>query len=110
MKTLRWCMLTLATVLFSRLGTAHAATGNSGTHTLTQASVTPNLAVLVNGVGYFAPWGWSPCGTVAPSTDLVKTWTSLSQAALLSGKTVVVYWDDCSGSGTKYITGITLNQ
>lgn len=52
-----------------------------------------------------------PCtgGAPATTTDTLKVWASLGQAALLAGKSVRIYWTKCSSSGTPYITAVDLN-
>jgi len=52
----------------------------------------------------------SPCSAVPSNTpDTLKMYVSLAQAAVLSGKTVRIYWTACS-DGTPYIGGMDLNK
>jgi hypothetical protein len=57
---------------------------------------------------YYADVGISPgCGMSAPNAEAVRTWQSLAQSALLSGKTVSVGYSHCAGYD--YIQWLTLN-
>jgi len=57
---------------------------------------------------YFADVGVSPgCDISPPNAEVVRTWQSLAQSALLSGKTVSVGYSDCYGY--HYIRWLSLN-
>lgn len=73
---------------------------------LNQVEYPGQLAVQFSGVNYYAPFG-SPCGGVPAQTiDTQKAWLSLAQSSLLSGKTIRIYFGDCSA--THYITDLVL--
>lgn len=64
---------------------------------------------LTNGAEYWAYPGSSPgCGITAPTLDTVRLWASFAQAALLSGRKVNIYFNDCPANGTHYISGVAL--
>jgi hypothetical protein len=111
MKTMRRCMLAFVAMILAGGGIAHATTGTTGAGATVVSMVsTPNLVINTSdGLAMLAPWNWSTCAG-APSIDTVKLWSSLAQAALLSGKTVVVGWNACDSTNTKYITSVQLNQ
>ena len=46
------------------------------------------------------------CTSNNQTLDTLKVWTSLTQSALLAGKTVRVYFNTCNGSN--FIVGIDL--
>lgn len=59
-------------------------------------------------VTYYAQQGTARCSALnAVSGDTVKIWFALAQGALLSGKSVTVYWEDC-GVGAPYVRDIVL--
>lgn len=104
--------------LFGAVGANSAfATGSSATKTVKQVEYlntpTPNLYIQLNespGWNYQATATYAPCtGVNAPNIETVKIWVSLGQAALLSGKTVTVYWNDCgNANGPRWITDVVL--
>ena len=113
MKTLRRCLLAVVTMTLAGGGMAHANSGNTaplGVAGVAYASSTNMFLTLSDTNSYMAVATYSPCGGVpAPSLDTVKIWISLGQAALLSGKQVIVGWNDC-GTSQRFITAVTLNQ
>ena len=69
---------------------------------------TPILLLSANNILYKAQLPAPGCSMPAISVDTLKTWTSLSQAALLSGKTIRIYYDVCSS--TNFIRDIVLKR
>jgi hypothetical protein len=51
----------------------------------------------------------SPCQTYSQSLDTMKAWLSMSQSALLTGRTVRIYFNTC-GNGVPYIAGLDLDK
>lgn len=64
------------------------------------------LMIQYAGVNYVAQPTSPGCSIPAISADTLKIWASLAQASVLSGKTLTIYYDDCSG--THYITDLVL--
>ena len=64
------------------------------------------LLVQFNGINYVAQPSSPGCNIPGTSADTLKIWVSMSQAALLAGKNMVIYYDVC---GTKsYIRDLVL--
>lgn len=63
-----------------------------------QNTTTPDLIVQTGAsINYQASIGYSPgCSIVAATADSVKTWASLAQASLLTGKNVTIYYNSCN--------------
>lgn len=66
------------------------------------------LVQLTGGVNYYAnPGQASPgCGVNMATVETAKTWTSLAQSALLSGRNVRIYYTYCNG--TNWIQALDL--
>ena len=71
-------------------------------------SETPVLLLSANNIIYKAQLPAPGCGYPANTVDTLKTWTNLSQAALLSGKTIRIYFDVCAS--TNFIRDIVLKR
>ncbi len=95
--------------------TAGAAPGNAtGTVSIVEVNHASNsrLLVQVGGANYLAvlvaPGG--TCGSsFVHSADEIRAFQTVAEAALLAGKNVKVYFDDC-GTANKYITALDLQQ
>lgn len=94
--------------------TAHATSNVSGPVTQVEYnagnSSVPQLMIQLNGVGNVNYFGQQPtpgCSVPSLSADTVKIFHSQAQAALLSGKNVIVYFNVCNGFN--YISDIVLH-
>ena len=71
----------------------------------------PNLFVqLADGVKYQATATFACDSNLAPSLDTVKVWVALAQAALLSGKNLIISYNMCSTNPTRWIFDVTLTK
>ena len=92
---------------------AHAA---AATNTVNSVEYTWNDTLLIQqtgGVNFHAFKNDQPgCAGWTRSADVLKAWQSLSQSALLSRKSVTIYYDNtCPGQpGVKFITSIVLSN
>lgn len=65
---------------------------------------------LATGTNYLATMNaQAGCTAYNTSIEAIKSWQALAQGALLSGKTVRVYYTQCSANGLRYITTLDLN-
>jgi hypothetical protein len=96
-----------------------AASPTTGTVTIVDYSPGTNLLVIVGGVYHFAQLApQAPCNAGATNNtqtmDTIKMWQALATSALLSGKTVKIYYNTCTpangGSATNYIAAFDLNS
>jgi hypothetical protein len=67
---------------------------------------TPKLYIQIGGVNYVGQTASPGCSLPSVSTDTIKIWTGLAQAALLAGKNVTLYNTTCNG--VSYITDVVL--
>jgi len=67
-----------------------------------------NLYITLSGVGYEAFTSSAPSGCTTVSADTFKLWVSLTQSALLAGKTVFFRYTDCGGVHS--IDTVDINQ
>jgi hypothetical protein len=99
---------------FVALATTATATFGSSAAFAGQITCAPNLIEYYNGtiiiqcaptnyLGHISPPSGCPGGQFI---DTLKAWTSMAQAALLSGKNVQIYYDTCGGVNT--ITALDL--
>jgi hypothetical protein len=69
------------------------------------------LYIFIGGVMYVGQLPVSGCGGSTHTVDTLKTWTSIAQAALLSGKKLLVWYDTGGSCGTgKYINSLALQS
>jgi hypothetical protein len=68
------------------------------------------IAMSCGGASYYAWTAGTPTGCTAVSADAAKSWVSLAQAAVLSGKQVTVIFSTCSTSNWNYISELDLKQ
>jgi hypothetical protein len=69
------------------------------------------LVQCVGGQNFFAqvaPAGGTTCSGLASNLDTIKVWLSMTQTALLAGKTVLLYFNTCSS--VPLISAIDLNR
>ena len=64
------------------------------------------LMIQYSGVNYIGQGASPGCSLPAYSADTIKMWASLSQASLLSGKNMTIYYNDCNGA--HYISDLVL--
>jgi hypothetical protein len=91
---------------------AFADTPGNTTNTINILEYAPtNLTLqLATGTNYLATTSAAAgCTAYNVSMDTIKLWQSLAQGALLSGKTVRVYFTQCSANNLRYITTLDLN-
>ncbi|MET0795569.1 MAG: hypothetical protein ABW061_28885 [Polyangiaceae bacterium] len=77
---------------------AHATTLATGNVNVIEVTNNVLLINLSNGVQYKVATTGVPAGCTAVTSDQLKIMVSVAQAALLSGKKINVYFDNCSGS------------
>ncbi len=73
----------------------------------------PNSLLVqgADGVNYLAKINApSGCTSNNQTIDTLKAWQSLAQAALLSGKTVRIYYNVCSSNSQNYIAAMDLDK
>jgi hypothetical protein len=71
------------------------------------------LIVQSAGVNYYAQLNAATnCTTNNQTADTLKAWLSEAQAALLSGKSVQIYFNDCgpTGAPVHYISALDIKQ
>jgi len=68
------------------------------------------VAMVCSGTAYYAWTANAPTGCTAVSADAAKSWVSLAQSAVLSGKKVTLYFTPCGSSNWNYISEIDLDQ
>jgi hypothetical protein len=85
-----------------------AAADVTGTVSIVEFSHPGSLLIQSAGVNYYAQLSpGAPCAANNKTADTLKAWQSLGQAALLSGKTVRIYYASCNGF--RFITALDLN-
>jgi hypothetical protein len=91
-------------------GTAHAQQYLEGKVTVVEYSKQPLLLVQLSGGHNFYAHQQAPtlCTQYSVSADTIKAWQNLAQAALLSGRTVRVYYYGCGGQS--HIQTLDLNS
>ena len=103
----------LATILaFSAVATSASAAFVDAAGGPTQVEYPGFLMIQYQGINYQTSAS-SPCAGVAGSNiDTVKLWASLAQSALLAGKSMRIYYNDCTVSGvtTHYIGDLVLQK
>jgi hypothetical protein len=107
---------TLASILalVSTTSPVLAATDTSGNKQTTVGAIEysgNNLTIqLTDGINYLATTNASPCSSsYSQSLDTIKIWSSMAQAALLSGKMLNVYFTQCAANGIHYVTVLDLD-
>jgi hypothetical protein len=116
MKTTRRLSLAIAVLVIVISGTALADGNVTAGVTAVQyqninPTAPPNLFVkLTDGVAYQASAGFTCDSHQAPNIDTIKIWASLAQAALLSGKNLIMVWNSCTTNGTRWIYDLTLTN
>jgi hypothetical protein len=110
----RWLRVALGLAVTTISAAAPAQTGGfyDGTLSLIEyGSDTLLLQMPSTPEGNFVAQVDSPCGGIpGASLDTQKIWASMAQAAILSGKSVRLYWAKCSSDGAAYITTLDLFQ
>jgi hypothetical protein len=105
------CAAALGIITTTVVAFANTSGFYDGTLSVVQYSVDGTLLLQMPSTSednFVAPAS-SPCaGISAASADTRKIWLSMGQAALLSGKTVRIYWSKCTGGTTPYITILDL--
>jgi hypothetical protein len=103
-------MLVVTTIATPALATVDTAYGV--TVTKVGVSKSGSLSVQAGNVWYYSGQSIGNCPDVSVSADTLKAWQSQLTAALLSGKSVDIIFDNltnCQGGTAKWITGITIN-
>lgn len=105
--------VTLATVLaFSAIASTASAAFVDATGGPTQVEYPGFLMVQYQGVNYQSSTGTPCAGAGGSSIDTIKLWASLAQSALLAGKSMRIYYNDCTVGGvtTHYIGDLVLEK
>jgi hypothetical protein len=102
--------LAVALIAFSAPAFASSVTKTVKQVEYRNSTATPDLLLQTSdGVNYQATATYNPgCGVLTPSIDTVKIWVGLGQAALLSGKSVTIYFTVCGS--TNWIQDVVLKQ
>jgi len=102
-------MVLLAVGASATPASADIATNASGT--VNQVEYTANLLMLQlpNGNNYVGSTTAPGCNSsYAASLDSLKMWLSIGQSALLSGRTIKIYYNWCTATSTRYVYDVVL--
>ncbi len=105
----------LAAVLFTLATATHAVAGGTRVDAVggpSQVEFPGFFMIQYKGVNYVGTQTAQCAAVPARSIDTIRFWNSLAQAALLSGKTLTIYFDDCTVNGvtTHYLNDLVLVQ
>jgi len=111
-RTTKFSRLTaiLATLSITAVSSVALASGFSvlAVGGLQQVEYPSSLMVQYNGINYQAFLTSQCSGIPGYNADTLKIWASLAQASLLSGKNMVIYYNDCGGA--HYINDLVLQK
>jgi hypothetical protein len=91
-------------------GLALAAQSTPGTPSVVEYNGSnTQLYITINGVFFIGQTGAPGCGGTSQSVETLKVWTSMAEAALLSGKKLLVWYDTGGVCGSnKYIASLQI--
>ena len=98
-----------AALALGAVATRAKASSSSGNVTVSQVTLGYNFGLIIftsNGAYAAKTDLASPCTSYNRSTDLVKTWYSLAQTAMLSGKRLSISYTACGGGNQIEIMSI----
>lgn len=101
-------MVAIASTLAIASASASALASSPTTATCQLVKVSAGTLVIQipGNVSYYAQLNAVGCTTNNQSADTLKAWTSLAQAALVSGKSLQIYFNVCGG--INYISALDL--
>jgi len=98
--------MTASTPAFASYSNATCTVSNVGYSSTGSAAY---IAIICGGITYVAWDASAPSGCVSTTVDALKTWMSLAQAAVLSGKSLGVYYNNTGNTCSGYNSIFQLN-